>query len=96
MKKSGSILLMMLCLLMASCTTSRTTVSQPADLSKYKYATMVDVMSYHGLAALMDAEIYDAIDNSRLRMIGYQAINELTDEQKQQLLLERFCVTQKD
>ncbi len=47
MKKSGSILLMMLCLLMASCTTSRTTVSQPADLSKYKYATMVDVMSYH-------------------------------------------------
>ena len=50
---------------------------------------MVDVMSYHGSAALMDAEIkiYDAIDNSRLRMIGYQAINELTDEQKQQLLL---------
>ena len=98
MKKSGSILLMMLCLLMASCTTSRITVSQPADLSKYKYATMVDVMSYHGSAALMDAEIkiYDAIDNSRLRMIGYQAINELTDEQKQQLLLERFCVTQKD
>lgn len=96
MKKSGSILLMMLCLLMASCTTSRTTVSQPVDLSKY--ATMVDVMSYHGSAALMDAEIkiYDAIDNSRLRMIGYQAINELTDEQKQQLLLERFCVTQKD
>lgn len=29
-------------------------------------------------------------------MIGYQAINELADEQKQQLLLERFCVTQKD
>lgn len=59
---------------------------------------MVDVMSYHGSVALMDAEIkiYDAIDNSWLRMIGYQAINELTDEQKQQLLLERFCVTQKD
>lgn len=98
MRKSVSILMMMLCLLMASCTTSRTTVSQSADLSKYKYATMIDALSYHGSAALMDAEIkiYDAVDNSRLQMIGDQAINELTDEQRQQLLLVRFGVTQND
>lgn len=46
----------------------------------------------------MDAEvkIYDAIDNSRLQMIGDQAINELSLEQKQQLLLVRFSVTQND
>lgn len=53
-------------------------------------------MNYHGAAALMDAEvkIYDAIDNSRLQMVGDQAIKELSYEQKQQLLLVRFGVTQ--
>ena len=55
-------------------------------------------MNYQGSAALMDAEvkIYDAIDNSRLQMIGDQAIGELSYEQKQQLLLVRFGVTQND
>jgi len=55
-------------------------------------------MDYKGYAALMDAEvrIYDAIDNSRLQMIGDQMINELTYEQKQELLLVRFGVNQND
>lgn len=55
-------------------------------------------MNYQGSAALMDAEvkIYDAIDNSRLTMIGEHALGELSDEQKHQLLLVRFGVTQTD
>lgn len=98
MKKTHYSFLLILFLCLASCTTSKTTISQSADLSKYKYATLTDVMNYQGSAALMDAEvrIYDAIDNSRLQMIGDHAINELSYEQKQQLLLVRFGVTQND
>jgi len=91
-------LLFLLIFLLASCTTSKTTVSQSADLTKYEYASLTDVMNYQGSAVLMEAEvkIYDAIDNSRLQMIGDQAISELTYEQKQKLLLVRFGVTQND
>lgn len=98
MKKTTYLFLMMLCLCITACTTSKTTISQSANLSKYKYATLTDVMNYQGFAALMDAEvkIYDAIDNSRLQMVGDYAVNELTYEQKQQLLMVRFGVTQND
>ncbi len=93
--KSLAIFLIILGLIIAGCTTSRTTISRSADISRYRYASLTDVMSYNGPAGMMDAEIkiYDAIDNSRLRMVGDQAINELSYEQKQQLLLARFAVT---
>ena len=98
MKQKIKILILMFCICLVSCTTSKTTISQSADLYKYQYASLTDVMNYQGSAALMDAEvkIYDAIDNSRLQMIGDQAIGELSYEQKQQLLLVRFGVTQND
>lgn len=59
---------------------------------------MTDVMSYQGSAALMDAEvkIYDALEQSRLKMIGDQRINSLTMAEKEALLLVRFGVTQND
>lgn len=96
--KGIHLIALLLTLIVTSCTTSKTTISQSANLSKYEYASMTDVMSYQGSAALMDAEvkIYDAIDNSRLQMIGDHAISELTYDQKQKLLLVRFGVTQND
>lgn len=98
MKQKVCFLILILCICLVSCTTSKTTVSQSANLSKYRYASLTDVMNYQGSATLMDAEIkiYDAIDNSRLQMIGDQAIRELTFEQKRQLLLVRFGVTQNE
>lgn len=96
--KKNDILLLLMCACLESCTTSKTRISNSADLSKYKYASLTDVMNYQGSAALMDVEakIYDAVDNARLQMIGDQAINGLSYEQKQQLLLVRFGVTQND
>lgn len=96
MKKFFHLFLLMFFCFLISCTASKTTISQSAELSKYKYASLTDVMNYQGSASLMDAEvkIYDAIDNSRLQMVGDQAIKELSYEQKQQLLLVRFGVTQ--
>ncbi|MDD6669046.1 MAG: hypothetical protein PUE54_05310 [Bacteroidales bacterium] len=98
MKTAFNLIIFMLCILVASCTTSKTTVSKSVDLSKYHYATITDVMDYTGSASLMDAEvkIYDAFDNTRLQMIGDKAINELSYEQKRQLLLVRFAVSQNE
>lgn len=93
-----SLLLIFLITFLVSCTTSKSTVSTSANLSKYQYASMTDVMSYQGSAALMDAEvkIYDALEQSRLKMIGDQRINSLTMAEKEALLLVRFGVTQND
>ena len=81
-----------------SCTTSRTIVSNSADLKKYQYASLVDVMDYKGSAALMDMEvqIYDAVESTKLKMVGDKRINELSPEQKEQLLLVRFSASQSD
>ena len=83
---------------MISCTTSRTVISDTANLGKYKYASLIDVMGYNGSASLMDIEvqIYDAIDGTRLEMIGDRRIEELSSAQKTQLLLVRFSATQND
>lgn len=98
MKRAIYVFSLMVCVILSGCTTSKTTVSRSADLSRYAYASLVDVMNYQGSAELMDAEvkIYDAVENSRLKMVGDQVINELTEEQKQSLLLVRFGVTQND
>ena len=40
-----------------SCTTSQSVVSQSADLSKYKYASVINNDTYHIPAELMEYEI---------------------------------------
>ncbi len=89
-------ILMVLCL--TSCTTSRTIVSNSAELDKYKYASLTDVTSYNGSAALMDIEvkIYDALSDTRLEMVGDKRIIDLSPIQKSQLLLVRFSASQND
>ncbi len=98
MKQAKFLILLILCCIASACTTSKSVVSKTADLNKYQYASLTDVMNYQGSANLMDAEviIFDAIEASRLKMVGDQRINDLTDNQKSQLLLVRFGVTQND
>lgn len=90
------LIIVVICLV--SCTASRTVVSNSANLEKYKYASLTDVMNYSGSAALMDIEVkvYDALESTRLEMIGDKRINELSFEQKKQLLLVRFSASQND
>jgi ribosomal protein S5 len=59
---------------------------------------MTDVMGYGGSAALMDMEVkvYDAISATRLLVIGDGQIGQLSDAQKQQLLIVRFSASQSD
>ncbi|OQX75802.1 MAG: hypothetical protein B6D61_09785 [Bacteroidetes bacterium 4484_249] len=81
-----------------SCTTTKSVVSDSANLEKYNYATITNVMDYSGAAALMniEVEIYDALSSSRLKVIGDKELESLSDIQKQELLLVRFSASQSD
>lgn len=79
---------------MGSCTTSQSVVSQNADLSKYKYASVVDNDTYHIPAELMEYEIllFDAVEASRLQLVSDMRIYELTPQQQAQLLIVKYGV----
>lgn len=85
-------------MLLVSCSSYKTTLSQSADLSKYQYASVIKD-DPHSPAVMVDAEIgiYDALDKSRLQSVGEQAISELSPNQKQELLMARYSsmVTEK-
>lgn len=78
----------------ASCTTSKSVVSQNADLSKYKYASVINNDTYHIPAELMEYEImlFDAVEASRLQLVSDMRIYELTPEQQSKLLIVKYGV----
>lgn len=82
--------------MLASCTTSRTTVSQNVDLSKYEYASIINNDTYHIPAELMEYEIqlFDAVESSRLQLISDLRIYELTPTQQSKLLLVKYGISQ--
>ena len=85
-------------LLLCSCTTSKTVVSQDVNLSKYEYASIINNETYHIPAELMEYEIqlFDAVESSRLRLISDRRIYELTPQQQNRLLLVKYGVNQND
>ena len=78
----------------SSCTTSKSVVSQNADLSKYEYASIINNDTYHIPAQLMEYEIqlFDAVEGSRLTLVGDMRINELTATQQSKLLMVKYGV----
>ena len=88
--------LMLVCVLsitIASCTTSKSVVSQN-DLSKYRYASVINNDTYHIPAELMEYEImlFDAVEASRLQLVSDMRIYELTPEQQSKLLIVKYGV----
>lgn len=85
-------------MLLASCTTSKSIVSNHADLSKYEYASIINNDTYHIPAELMEYEIllFDAVESSRLQLISDYRIHELTPRQQNELLLVKYGVTQNE
>ena len=92
MKKYIFILLSLL--LLNSCTTSKTVVSQNVNLSKYEFASIINNDTYHIPAELMEYEIqlFDAVENSRLKLVSDARIYELSIEQQNKLLLVKYGV----
>lgn len=80
--------------LLYSCTTSKTVVSQNVNLSKYEYASIINNDTYHIPAELMEYEIllFDAVENSRLKLVSDARIYELSAGQQEKLLLVKYGV----
>lgn len=84
------------CILMilTSCTTSKSVVSQGVNLSKYKYVAVIDDDTYRMSPELVQYQIqlYDAVEQSGLTLINQYRINELTQSEQSALLLATFGV----
>ena len=78
--------------LFIGCTTSKSTVSNHVDLSRYKYASVINNDTYHIPAELMEYEIqlYDAVETSGLQLVSDMRIFELSPEEQSKLLLVKY------
>lgn len=81
-------------ILFTACTTSKSTVSTNVNLSRYEYASIINNDTYHIPAELMEYEIqlFDAVENSHLKLISDARIHELTPAQQEKLLLVKYGV----
>jgi len=81
-------------IVVSSCTTSKSVVSQNVDLSRYEYASIINNETYRIPAQLMEYEIqlFDAIESSRLKLVNDIRINKLTPTQESKLLMVKYGV----
>lgn len=81
-------------ILFTACTTSKSTVSTNVNLSRYEYASIINNDTYHIPAESMEYEIqlFDAVENSHLKLISDARIYELTPAQQEKLLLVKYGV----
>lgn len=81
-------------MILTSCTTSKSVVSQGVNLSKYKYVAVIDDDTYRMPPELVQYQIqlYDAVEQSGLTLINQYRINELTQSEQSALLLATFGV----
>ena len=82
-------------LVLSSCSTDKTMIAKGVNLNKYEYASLVQAKNGFGTTTDIEIEpgIYDAIESTRLQMVGSQRINDLTSEQKGKLLLAKYSAT---
>lgn len=93
-----NILVLMGVLALTACTTSKSTISNSVNLSKYEYASIINNDTYHIPAELMEYEImlYDAVEDSQLKLISDARIYELSPSQLERLLLVKYGVNVKE
>lgn len=93
-KVSITLITFILLILHCACTTSKSTVSTNVNISKYEYASVINNDTYHIPAELMEYEIqlFDAVENSNLKLVSDARIYELTPTQQEKLLLVKYGV----
>ena len=82
-------------LVLSSCSTDKTMIAKGVNLNKYQYASLTQTRNSVGTVTDIEIEpgIYDAIESTRLSMIGAQRINDLSSEQKEKLVLAKYSAT---
>ena len=96
MKTLKSYLIVLLgALVLSSCNTDKTMIAKGVDLKKYEYASIVKGQTIHGTETDIEIEpgIYDAIEATRLTMIGERRLTDLTEQQKERLVLVKYAAT---
>ena len=82
-------------LILASCSTDKTMIAKGVNLKKYEYASLTQTKNGHGTTTDIEIEpgIYDAIEATRLQMVGDRRIDDLTSDQKGKLVLVKYSAT---
>ena len=83
------------CFVLSSCSTDKTMIAKGVNLNKYEYASIVKGQTIHGTETDIEIEpgIYDAIESTRLKMVGERRISDLPSEQKEKLVLVKYTAT---
>ena len=82
-------------LVLSSCSTDNTMIAKGVNLHKYEYASIVKGQTIHGTETDIEIEpgIYDAIEATRLQMVGERRIEDLTKQEKEKLVLVKYAAT---
>ena len=89
------VIILLCALALSSCSTDKTIVSNGSKLDKYEYASIVQTRNSIGTVTNIEIEpgIYDAVEATRLQMVGERRIKDLTEEQKAKLVLVKYAAT---
>ena len=96
MKRLKTYLIVLLgALVLSSCSTDKTMIAKGVNLNKYEYASLTQTRNSFGTVTDIEIEpgIYDAIEATRLQMVGDRRIDDLTSEQKGKLVLAKYSAT---
>lgn len=82
-------------ILLSSCSTDKTIIAKGVNLKKYEYASLVQTRNSFGTVHDIEIEpgIYEAIEATRLQMVGERRLEELAAEQKEKLVLVKYTAT---
>ena len=82
-------------LVLSSCSTDKTMIAKGVDLKKYEYASLTQTKNGFGTTTDIEIEpgIYDAVESTRLQMVGERRIEELSSDQKGKLVLVKYSAT---
>ena len=83
------------CFIFSSCSTDKTIIAKGVNLKQYEYASIVKGQTIHGTETDIEIEpgIYDAIESTRLKMVGERRLTDLSGQQKEQLVLVKYAAT---
>lgn len=96
MKRLKTYLIILLsAIVLSSCSTDKTMIAKGVNLNTYEYASIVKGQTIHGTETDIEIEpgIYDAIESTRLQMVGDRRIDDLTRQEKEKLVLVKYAAT---
>ena len=91
--KKTFVLLFPVLLLISSCASSNSAISLGANLQNYQYAYVLADIQRTAFVLDMEKKIFEGLQNTRLKMIYVDQIDELNDSQKDSLLRVTFSYT---